>query len=241
MLGENIPLNAKRVVTAWATLALVFIVIGCFAASLYQQKNFSFTVTENSPCSVTLHSNMITYHAITIDKICTLAVLPSLSVQAPIPAPVLSSNYTRGQIYNFISENPGVQFRGICAALCLPIGLAEYHLGVFIKSGLVSFVRDGRYKRFFIANKFSRKDMLLISLLRHRRIKRIVEALVSNEELSHGKLASEVAITSQALTWQMKTLKSTKFVLQVNDGIKTVYSLDENSAPTLKKYLAVVG
>jgi predicted transcriptional regulator len=119
--------------------------------------------------------------------------------------------------------------------------LAEYHLGVLIKSGLVSFVRDGRYKRFFIANKFSRKDMLLISLLRHSRVKRIVEALVNNGELSHGKLANKVAITSQALTWQMKTFKSTRFVLQVNDGIKTVYSLDKKSAPTLKRYLAVVG
>ncbi|MCW4004907.1 MAG: winged helix-turn-helix transcriptional regulator [Candidatus Bathyarchaeota archaeon] len=234
-------MNAKRVVTAWATLALVFIVIGSFAALLYQQKNFSFTATENSPCRITLHSNMITYRAITIDKICTLAVLPALSVQAPSPAPVLATNSTRAQIYNFVSENPGVQFRGICAVLCLPIGLAEYHLGVLIKSGLVSFVRDGRYKRFFVANKFSRKDMLMISLLRHSRVKRIVEALINNGELSHGKLAGEVAITSQALTWQMKTLKNTKFVLQVNDGIKTIYSLDKNSASTLKRYLAVVG
>lgn len=233
-------MNAKRAIIACTSLALLFIVIGCFAASLYQQKNFSFTIKENSPYKVTLNSSIETYRAITIDKICTLAVLPVLQVQAPSPAPIQVTNSTRTQIYNFVSENPGIQFRGICSALCLPIGLAEYHLGVLIKSGLVSFVRDGRYKRFFVAKNFSRRDMLMISLLRHRRVKRIIEVLM-NGELSHSKLAKEVAITPQALTWQMKTLKHTKFVLQVNDGIKTVYSLNETSAPTIKKYLTVVG
>ncbi len=82
--------------------------------------------------------------------------------------------------------------------------------------------------------------MMLICLLRHKTTKRIIEVLLSKRALSHGKLAGEVAITSQALTWQMKTLRSTRFILQVDDGLRTVYSLDEASTPMLEKYLAVV-
>lgn len=64
--------------------------------------------------------------------------------------------------------------------------------------------------------------------------------LLRKKQLSHGELAGEVSITSQALTRQMKSLKKTKFVLQANDGLRTIYSLDENSAPLLMQYLALV-
>ena len=144
------------------------------------------------------------------------------------------------EIYDFISGNPGVSFRAICAGLCLPVGLAEYHLGVLVRSGLVSFVRDGRYKRFFVAKRFSKRDMAAICLLRHTTAKKILETLIFRKQLSHGKLADEVCITSQALTWQMKTLGKTEFVLQVNEGLKTIYSLDDSCEPKLKAYLAVV-
>jgi predicted transcriptional regulator len=150
------------------------------------------------------------------------------------------SNSTRTQIYNYIEGNPGIQFRGICAALSLPVGLAQYHLGVLIKAGLISFVRDGRYKRYFKSKKFSRTEMITISLMRHKTAKRIFEVLLNRKRMSHGELACQVSITSQALTWQMKCLRKTEFVLQANEGIKTIYSLDEASAPMLKKYMTLV-
>jgi len=104
----------------------------------------------------------------------------------------------------------------------------------------VSFIRDGRYKRFFHAKKFSKKEMLTISLLRHKTARRILEVLLNKKEISHGALACEVSITSQALTWQMKRLGKTEFVLQANDGLRTIYSLDEASAPLLIQYLTLV-
>jgi predicted transcriptional regulator len=169
-----------------------------------------------------------------------LLALPTASFSVSNASQAPFNNGTRTQIYNYIEGNPGVQFRGICAALSLPVGLAQYHLGVLVKSGLVSFIRDGRYKRFFLSKKFSRKEMLTISLLRHETAKRILEALLNKKHLAHGELAAEVSITSQALTWQMKRLGKTEFVLQANEGLKTIYSLDEDSAPLLMQYLTLV-
>jgi predicted transcriptional regulator len=82
--------------------------------------------------------------------------------------------------------------------------------------------------------------MITISLLRHKTAKRIFEVLLDKKRMSHGELACQVSITSQALTWQMKCLRKTEFVLQANEGIKTIYSLDEASAPVLKKYMTLV-
>jgi predicted transcriptional regulator len=82
--------------------------------------------------------------------------------------------------------------------------------------------------------------MLTISMLRHETAKRILEALLRKKQLSHGELACEVSITSQALTWQMKRLGKTEFVLQANEGLRTIYSIDEASAPLLMQYMGLV-
>jgi predicted transcriptional regulator len=229
-----IPLNTKRVIT----FALIFIVIGCFMAQLYQQKNSKFSLGQQPVYQLPDATNL---KPMSFDTYFTLASSLSTLVEAPSANAPILANSTRSQIYDYIIGNPGVQFRALCSALCLPVGLAEYHLGVLIRSGLVSFVRDGRYKRFFISKQFSKREILAICLLRHKTVKRIIETLLCKKQLSHGSLAGEVAITSQALTWQMKTLRNTEFVLQVNDGLRTVYSLDESRSPTLVKCLAVVG
>ena len=204
----------KRALIAFA---LASIIVVSFAAVLQQQRNFQ-EVTANPYCLLALPTSFVNF----------------ANSQSTF------NNGTRTQIYNYIEENPGVQFRGVCAGLSIPVGLAQYHLGVLIKAGLVSFIRDGRYKRFFPSKKFSRKEMLTISLLRHKTARKILEALLDKKQMSHGELASEVSITSQALTWQMKRVGKTQFVLQTNEGLKTIYSLDENSTSTLIQYLAFV-
>ena len=198
---------------------LASIVLVSFAALLQQQKSLQ---------------------AVTTNPYYLLALPTSFGVNVGANNQASFSNGTRTQIYNYVEGNPGVQFRGICTALSLPVGLAQYHLGVLVKSGLVSFIRDGKYKRFFLSKKFSRKEMLTISLLRHKTARKILEALLNKKQLSHGELAREVSITSQALTWQMKRLGKTPFVLQVAEGLRTVYSLDEASAPLLVQYLTLV-
>jgi predicted transcriptional regulator len=206
----------KRAIFAFVLASIVLV---SFAALLQQQKSLG---------------------AVTTNPYCLLALPTSFSVNGGANNHASFNNGTRTQIYNYIEGNPGVQVRGICAALSLPVGLAQYHLGVLIKAGLVSFIRDGRYKRFFPSKKFSRKQMLTISLLRHETAKRILEALLNKKQLSHGELAGEVSITSQALTWQIKRLGKTEFITQANEGLKTIYSIDEASAPLLIQYMVLV-
>ena len=226
----------KRAIIAFL---LVSIVLVSFAALLHQQKSFTFSIAPTSRL-IQVTSGLPSLRAITTDQYCLLAFPTSLSVNVGANNQAPFNNGTRTQIYNFVKDNPGIQFRGICASLSLPVGLAQYHLGVLVKAGLVSFIRDGRYKRFFPSKKFSKKEMLTISLLRHETAKRILEALLNKKQLSHGELAGEVSITSQALTWHMKRLGKTEFIMQANEGLKTIYLLDESSAPMLMQYLALV-
>jgi predicted transcriptional regulator len=155
------------------------------------------------------------------------------------PAPVFN-NYTRTEIYDFIKANPGVQFRGICNQLGLSIGLAEFHLGVLKKAGLISFIRDGRYKRFFESRRFSQKEMEIISLLRHETARSILKTVLEAKQISHGELACQLSITSQGLTWQMNRLKKDGVIQESKEGMKVIYSLEDTYAPILTEIINLV-
>ena len=138
------------------------------------------------------------------------------------------SNSNRTRIYDFVLSNPGVQFRGICNALCLAVGTAEFHLGVLKKAGLISFFRDGRYKRFFESKKYTSRQMEIISLMRHDTVTAIFKLLLDKGTMSHGQLAVHVSITSQGLTWQMHRLTSTGIIVESRVEKGVFYAIDAN-------------
>lgn len=180
----------------------------------------------------------------------------SFNLTAPMTSPVFSSqhifegavgttpsqlmsNSTRTEIYSYIVANPGIQFRGICTGLGIAIGTAEFHLGVLKKAGLISFVRDGKYKRFFANKKFSVKEMKLISLLRHKTTREILKTIISNKTIAHGKLASNLNITSQGLTWQMNRLKEEGIIEEKIENIKVTYNSNQMYLQILPELLFI--
>jgi predicted transcriptional regulator len=152
----------------------------------------------------------------------------------------LLANSTRTEVYSFIVSYPGIQFRGICTGLGIAIGTAEFHLGVLKKAGLISFVRDGKYKRFFATKKFSAREMKLISLLRHETIKEILKTIAAEKTVSHGKLASDLSITSQGLTWQMNRLREQGIVQGNCSATKVTYSLNEVYIQALPELFCII-
>lgn len=231
-------MNLKRVTLAIACLGLIVALIGCFAAQMYEQKIFNYSYRETPFCQVQVCSGIASLKAITINQYCLFA-FPPTDGTTQISQPSIA-NVTRDQIFNYINENPGIQFRAICTGLCLPVGLVQYYVSGLIKSGLVSFFRDGKYKRFFVSKRYSKREMLAISMLRHKTVRRIIEVLLCKKQLSHGRLACEVSVTSQGLTWQIKALKDNPFIASTNEGIKTVYYLNEAFTPLLEQCLVTV-
>jgi len=151
----------------------------------------------------------------------------------------LLNQTTRLQIYNLITNNPGINFRGICNSLALPIGVVQYHLAVLMKGGLISNRRDGRNKRYFESKKFSSIEKKILSVLRHETAAKILSILHDDESASHGKLAQRLKISSQALTWHMKQLKEASLVTGRADGATIKYSLDETCLDAVKQCIKI--
>jgi len=200
------------------------------------EKNSFLSINPSMPIASTLPSNS----GVSLWTFPEFSFQPVFEDLAKVTPPSLINNSTRTEVYDFIVANPGIQFRGICTGLCIAIGTAEFHLGVLKKAGLISFVRDGKYKRFFVDKRFSAKEMKLISLLRHDTIKEILKMITNEKTISHSKLASNLAITSQGLTWQMNRLKE-EGVVQENYAVTRItYSLNEIYVQALPELLCII-
>jgi predicted transcriptional regulator len=151
----------------------------------------------------------------------------------------LLNQTTRLRIYNFITNNPGINFRGICNSLTLPIGVVQYHLAVLMKGGFISNRRDGRNKRYFESKKFSSTEKKIISVFRHETAAKILAILHDEESASHGKLAQRLNISSQALTWHMNRLKEESLVTGRADGATIKYSLDETYLDAIEQCIKI--
>lgn len=227
-----------RLTKTLVTLCLMFIITVAFVALTQKQRN---TIPSSAALNGSTESavvNSIQYNLWTFPASPTL--LQPLYSAYPVPtanvaeAPATAlGNSTRTEIYEFVKANPGVPFRGICNELGLSIGLAQFHLGVLTRTGLVSFFRDGKYKRFFVSKQFSKKQMKFISALRHETAGSILTALLKRREVSHGDLAHELSITSQGLTWHMTRLKKAHLVAESKENKKLLYSIQCTSAPLL--------
>ena len=122
------------------TLSLVFIVTVAFAALIQKQKNTilaSITLNGSTEPAIANRTpyNLLTFPTSTdfLSSLFFASSNPCVNV-AETPAPVLT-NSTRIGIYEFIKDNPGIQFRGVSSQLGLSIGLAQFHLGVLTKAG----------------------------------------------------------------------------------------------------------
>jgi hypothetical protein len=86
-------------------LLLSFVIIFSFVAVIQMEKNN--VLANNAISSLTeLFENQIAYQDIVKES----------------PVSAINNSITRLAIYDFISVNPGVQFRGICVGLSIAIG-----------------------------------------------------------------------------------------------------------------------
>ena len=143
-------------------------------------------------------------------------------------------------IYNFVTINPGTHFRDLCDYLSLPIGVVQYHLGLLTRAGLLSIRRDGRYKRYFENRRFTEAEMKVISLLRHETAGKILAILMEKQAVFHRDLATQLKISSQALTWQINHLKKTGLVKSLTEGMRVKYFLKEENRATVRQCIELI-
>ena len=77
-------------------------------------------------------------------------------------------------------------------------------------------------------------------MLRHETTREILKTITAKKTVSHGKLASDLSITSQGLTWQMNRLREQGIVEGNCTATKVTYSLNEVYVQVLPELLCII-
>jgi len=183
------------------------------------------------------HNQLLKIPRLHVEEAIVFSALSVFNAGGEGRASLLLNQTTRMDIYSFIKSNPGLHFRALSIYLDLPIGVLQYHLGLLVSRGLLSTYRNGRYKRYFESKRFTEIEMKVISVLRNGTSGKIVVALFEKPQTTHKDLATQLNISSQALSWQMNRLESLGFVKRNVEGLNVKYSLDETIYTTVGQYV----
>jgi len=101
----------------------------------------------------------------------------------------------RDAIAGYVASTPGAHFSKLRDDLKLGTGEAQHHLRRLSKSGVVETHRDGDYRRFYPAGRFSNFERVALGYLRRDTPRGMVVALLRNPDASGADLANELGVS----------------------------------------------
>lgn len=227
------------------TICLIGILLISVGVMIQKQKNALSTLSTIQESTITDKAHILAmpiFSRSIFESPDDLLILPIVvpSYSGVSEKATLLENTSRTEILRYIQANPGVQFRAICSSLGLSIGVVQFHLAVLQKNGLIKSICIGKYKRFFAAGKFSRKEMQTISTLKLETVKNILKTLLERKKVAHHELAIKLCISSQGLTWQMNRLQETGLIREDRKGLNVSYSLNASSIVSIIQAMSFV-
>jgi len=98
----------------------------------------------------------------------------------------------RRKIYNFILRHPGLHLSELSRKLNIPKTTMNYHLKYIEKQSLVTTKSEGRYTRYYVANKLNEIDKKILNLIRQGIPCEIIIYLFSNPDSSRMKISKHL-------------------------------------------------
>ena len=107
---------------------------------------------------------------------------------------------TREAIYGYVASTPGAHFSKVRDDLSLGTGETQHHLRRLVDDDAVVFRRDGDYKRFFVADRFSAFEQVALGYLRRRTPRGMLLTLLERPEATGSDIASRLAVSRSTVS-----------------------------------------
>jgi len=102
---------------------------------------------------------------------------------------------TREAIRGYVASTPGAHFSKVRDDLGLGTGETQHHLRRLVDDGAVVFRRDGDYKRFFAAGRFSEFEHVALGYLRRTTPRGMLLELLENPGTTGAELAARLDVS----------------------------------------------
>jgi predicted transcriptional regulator len=135
---------------------------------------------------------------------------------------------TRKKIYRLIEKNPGLNLSAIAEMLQMNVPLVDYHTRYFEKQELITVVKEGGYKRYYVKGAVGVAEKRFFELLRQEIPLKIVLFLLKNPHSSHGEIHQVFEISKSTLSYHLaKLVKHNIIGVRVHGDEKTYVVVNE--------------
>jgi len=108
----------------------------------------------------------------------------------------------RGRIYQYIEDNPGINFSGIVKRISAGNGTTTYHLSVLEREGFIKAASNGNYKLFWARREFPGVPDAIVTEVQ----KEILMLLEKHGTMSRKELLEKTGISKSTLHFNIKQL-----------------------------------
>ena len=141
---------------------------------------------------------------------------------------------TRQEIYEVVSENPGIHIRKISQMKDIPLSTLTHHLSFLEKTNLIEIPAYRNNKRIYIQNGRSKREKELLNLLKEEATCWICLHLIFSLSFSTKELAKELRIHPSTVYLHLKKMLEIGLIepTVIKDG-KT-FPFNDNGGPIIK-------
>lgn len=137
----------------------------------------------------------------TLQRFAALAVaLPVLNDGERSKSSENGTGKVRRALVGYITSHPGTHFSKIRDDLHLATGEAQYHLNYLASDGEIESIRDGEFRRFFIASEFTDRERVLLGYLRRETLCRLLIAVLKMPDATGRELATEIGVSPSTVS-----------------------------------------
>ena len=128
-----------------------------------------------------------------------------------------TSSDARDGIAGYVAATPGAHFSKVRDDLSLGTGETQYHIKKLVDAGAIESRRDGDYRRYFPAKRFSPFEQRALGYLRRDTARGLVLALLETPDVSASELADHLGVSRPTVSKYASELESAG-VLSRTDG-----------------------
>jgi len=155
------------------------------------------------------------------EKRSTLRRFAALGAVSPLVglAEAQGGSDARPALVGYLETTPGAHFSKIRDDLGLGTGETQHHLQRLLDAGAVESRRDGDYRRFFPAERFSEAEQTALGYLRRQTPRGMVVALLREPGASGNELAETVSVSPPTISKYAAALTDAG-LLERDDGYR---------------------
>ncbi|MFB6302810.1 MAG: winged helix-turn-helix transcriptional regulator [Haloferacaceae archaeon] len=125
---------------------------------------------------------------------------------------------TRAAVRGYVAATPGAHFSKVRDDLRLATGEAQYHLRRLVDDGTLASRRDGDYRRFYVAGRFSEFERVTLGHLRRGTRRGMLLTALRRPGVSGADLAAALDVSPATVSAHAGDLEADGLLVRPDDG-----------------------